>query len=107
MYSTTHAREVTFAGYRRATLEQSLVTADWGLDARSPYISGPVLVAFVHDRFGREAFINVLRSDRPTFGSAMAGALGVSPTDFHREFLAWLAGSGRPEPRPATAPAAR
>lgn len=90
MYSTPHAREATLGKYKEATRSQSLVTSDWGLDARLPYVSGPVLVAFIHERFGRDAFVAILRSERPTFGSAMRDTLGTTPEAFHAAFAAWL-----------------
>lgn len=100
MYSTDHARRVTLRKYTEATREQSLVTADWGFDARSPYVSGPVLVAFIHERFGREALVAVLRSERPTFGLAMREALATTPEGFHAAFVGWLGAMGPPDAGP-------
>lgn len=96
MYSTDHARRITLRKYMDETRARSLVSADWGLDARSPYVSGPVLVAFIHEQFGREVFVAILRSEQPTFGTAMRETLGVMPDEFHAAFAAWLSNPREP-----------
>ena len=98
MYSSPHARDVTLPLYKRATLERSLITADWGLDAREPYISGPVLIAFLQEHYGRDAFIGILRSELPTFGAAMREATKASPSEFVEQLKAWLAQGAKPDP---------
>jgi hypothetical protein len=100
MYSTPDALNVTFAKYRQETRGRSLVTGDWGIDAKSPYISGPVLVAFIHEHFGRDAFIEVLKSEQPTFGAAMRAVLKCSPEEFYKAFTAWLDRDDPPRSRP-------
>jgi hypothetical protein len=90
-YSTEQARSVTMPRYREMTRRQNLVTNDFGLDVQSPYVAGPVLVDFVHARYGREKFIAVLKSEEPTFGKAMRRELGVGVDEFYAEWERWLA----------------
>ncbi|MFN0136365.1 MAG: hypothetical protein ACKVS9_09655 [Phycisphaerae bacterium] len=91
MYSTPHAREVTLPAYTRITREGELVTNDFGIDVQSPYVAGPVLIAFIHERFGREAFIALLRSEAPSFGKAIRRTLNTTPDEFYAAWQAWLA----------------
>lgn len=88
-YSTQQAGDVTSAKYRQETLTRALVTCDWGLDAQAPYISGPVLVAFMHEHYGRDLFVRLLQSEQPTFASAMRAVLACSPEEFFTDFQAW------------------
>jgi len=90
MYSTARARDVTLERYVDQTRQQSLVTNDWGFEAQSPYISGTAIVAFLHERFGRSAFIAILQSEESTFGRALRTVLGTDPDSFFRLWSQWL-----------------
>lgn len=91
MYSTQQAREVTLPAYRRMTFEQQLVTNDFGIDVQSPHVAGPVLVEFIHEQFGRDAFVDLLRSEAPSFGKAIRLTLNTTPDEFHAKWQTWLA----------------
>lgn len=99
-YSNDRARQKTLRAYTLMTHHDALVTNDWGFEAQSPYVSGSVIVAFLHDRFGRDAFIALLESQEQTFGRAVRRALGTGPDEFFALWSAWLqdnAGESRAE----------
>lgn len=86
-------RSRSLARYTQVVLDDpARVDAEFGLDVREPYITGAVLMRFMHERFGRERILAVLRSDRPTFGSAARHELGMDPHAFVAAWRAWLEG---------------
>lgn len=91
-YSTPHAWQITLRKYVAATRQGALVSNDFGLDVQSPYVAGPVVIAFIHERYGRDAFIALLRSPAPSFGRALRETLKVTPDQFYAAFQTWLAG---------------
>lgn len=92
MYSTPQGRDVTLPTYTRMTRERDLVTNDFGIDVQSPYVAGPVLIAFIHEHFGREAFIALLRSEVRSFGQAVRQTLNTTTDEFYAAWQEWLAG---------------
>lgn len=89
-YSTAYAREKTLPAYIRQTKEQSLVSCDFGLDVRSPYVAGPTLTAFMFEQYGREKLVALLRSEEQSFGKAARRELGVTVEQFYESFSKWL-----------------
>lgn len=70
--------------------EPDRVTNDFGFDVRDPYITGAVLLHFMHEHFGAERLRAVLRSEEPTFGRAMRKHLGVDADTFMDAWTQWL-----------------
>ena len=67
------------------------VQADFGLDVTDPYITGAVLVMFMHEQYGPERVHAILTSPEPGFGAAARASLGVSLDDFFAHWQAWIA----------------
>ena len=60
---------------------------------RDPYRDGAVLVAFLHDSFGREAVQNIWLSPEETFETALTSALDTDYADLERRWQRWLDGT--------------
>lgn len=88
--STERARTFTLPAYIRMTREQGLVSCDFGLDVQNPYVAGTALVAFVCDHYGRDRFLEILRSEEASFGKALRSTLSVTAEQFQAEFAKWL-----------------
>ncbi|MFG0328121.1 MAG: hypothetical protein ACF8SC_12750 [Phycisphaerales bacterium JB037] len=70
--------------------EPGRVDDSFGLDVRGPYVTGSVLLLFMHERYGRERVRGILTSAEPTFGGAVRASLGVGLGEFMRDFEAWI-----------------
>lgn len=83
MHSTPHSRQITLRKYEELVRsDPARVDLSLGVDVRDPYTHGAVLLAFLHDEFGKERVQSVLLSPEPTFGRALSTTLGVD--------LGWL-----------------
>lgn len=89
--SSERARTETLAKYIAIVkADPARVDFSFGLEARDPYIDGAVLVAFLHETFGRERVQQVLCSTEATFGAALKKELGVTLESFAEKWTAWL-----------------
>ncbi|MEO1009313.1 MAG: hypothetical protein AAFX79_12180 [Planctomycetota bacterium] len=69
------------------------VRNDFGFEVRDPYITGAVLLHFMHERFGADRVRAVLLGAQPTFGRAMREELGVDADAFLADWIVWLEGA--------------
>lgn len=67
------------------------VQADFGLDVTDPYITGAVLVMFMHEHYGPDRVHAILTSPEPGFGAAARTSLGVTLDEFFAHWQAWIA----------------
>lgn len=72
------------------------VRADFGLDVTDPYITGAVLVMFMHEHYGSERVHAILTSPEPSFGAAARASLGVSLEEFFVDWQAWISAQAPP-----------
>lgn len=54
------------------------------------YLDGPVLLAFLHDVFGRERMHDLLRSEAPALEQALLETLEIEPEGLWKCWRAWL-----------------
>ena len=66
------------------------VSFDFGLDVAQPYVAGPVLIHFLHERYGGARVRAVLISRERTFGRAMRTSLGMGVDQVGADWTAWL-----------------
>lgn len=96
-YADERAGPVTLGRYVAAVAAHpEWISFDFGFDVTEPYVAGPVLLHFMHERYGGAKVRAVLTSREPTFGRAMRRALGVDLDGFRDDWKAWLE-----EPSPA------
>ena len=86
-------RDRSLARYSQIAAENpACVDADFGLDVCEPYITGAVLLRFMHEHLGKDKVLAVLTSRRSTFGSAARHELAMGPEQFVEAWRVWLAG---------------
>jgi hypothetical protein len=96
--SSQHSRTVTFSKYMAAVKNEpdSVLLARGYKDktqriiVQRDYTDGFALLAFMHDRFGREAVQNILTSQQETFWQAMNEAFQMNADEFYDEYQAWV-----------------
>src|SRR5687767_8681473 len=66
------------------------VTFEFGVSVADPYIDGALLLAFMHEEFGKKRVQAILTSREPRFGKAVAAALGVGLDEFQKRWADWL-----------------
>lgn len=90
--SSEHARKVTLPKYRAMlTANPNRISFDFGVNVESPYVDGAVLLAFMHESYGKEKVQAILLSNKPTFGAAVREALGDDLSGFAAKFAKWQA----------------
>lgn len=70
--------------------EPKRVRNDFGLVVRDDYIDGAMLVAFIHEQYGKEKAQSILTSRAETFGAAITQALEVNLDAFFAAWREWL-----------------
>jgi len=66
------------------------VSFDFGLDVAQPYVAGPVLIHFLHARYGGARVRAVLTSRERTFGRAIRTSLGIGVDQVGADWMAWI-----------------
>ena len=89
--SNEHSRNVTLAKYKEIVrADPRRVRNAFGLMVRDNYLDGAMLLAFMHDRYGREKVQAILTSPAETFGDAICESLGVNLDSFFAAWQEWL-----------------
>jgi predicted amidohydrolase len=115
--SNEHSHDVTFRKYLDVVVaDAQRVRNDFGLVVTDPYVDGAILVAFMHEHYGKRKVQAILTSDALTFGAAARSTLGVTLDEFFAHWETWRdskqagrtargesAGSSRGESRGAVA----
>jgi hypothetical protein len=90
MHSSEHSRTVTFSKYLdKVRKDPQGISFASGIRVKDIYVDGAVLVAFMHDAFGKERVQNLVLSPESTFGKALTPALGVGLASFAMRFREW------------------
>ena len=85
------SEDVTLASYRdRVRNDPGRVRFDGGIEVGNPYSDGAVVVAFLHDMYGRGAVQNIWLSPEPTFERALLTSLGTDYRELERRWHLWL-----------------
>lgn len=85
------AGKATLSKYiREVKSHPEWVSCDFGLDVAQPYLSGPVLIHFMHEKYGVAKVRSVFTSDESSFGKAIRASLGVGVDQFCSDWSAWL-----------------
>ena len=83
--------DVTLASYRdEVRHDPGRVTFDRGIQVGNPYSDGAVVVAFLHDMFGRDAVQNIWLSPEPTFERALLTSLDTDYSELEKRWHLWL-----------------
>jgi hypothetical protein len=91
MRTTPRNRNEVFAKYLATQkADPGRVTFEFGISVADPYIDGALLLAFMHDEFGRKRVQAILTSREPRFGKALAAGLGVGLDEFQKRWADWL-----------------
>jgi hypothetical protein len=86
-----HAGKVTLGKYiAMVQAHPEWVSSDFGLDVTHPYVAGPVLIHFLHERYGGDKVRAILTSQEPTFGRAIRASLEVGVDRLGADWTAWL-----------------
>jgi hypothetical protein len=96
--SSEHSRTVTFAKYMDAVkADPDGVMLAHGYKDKTPrlvvardYTDGFAILAFMHERFGKEAVQRILRSEAETFREAMRAALQTDEAAFYESYQQWV-----------------
>ena len=89
--SNKQSRELTMAEYRKMVRsDPKRVRNDFGLVVRDEYIDGAMLVAFIHEHYGKDKAQAILTSRAETFGEAITQALEVNLDTFFSAWREWL-----------------
>ncbi|MGI9414668.1 MAG: hypothetical protein ACR2PM_13420 [Hyphomicrobiales bacterium] len=81
----------TLESYRdKVRHDPGRVTFDRGIRVGNPYSDGAVVVAFLHDMFGRDAVQNIWLSPEPTFEQALLASLGTDYAELEKRWHLWL-----------------
>lgn len=95
--SNDHSRSVTLKKYKQiGAADKRRVRNDFGLSVRDNYLDGALIVAFMHDRFGKEKVQAALTADADSFGEALSKSLGVNLDSFFAAWTEWLAAAPGP-----------
>lgn len=85
------SEDVTLASYRdRVRNNPDRVSFDGGIAVGNPYSDGAVVVAFLHDMYGRDAVQNIWLSPEPTFERALLASLDTDYRELERRWHIWL-----------------
>ncbi|MCG8560421.1 MAG: hypothetical protein MI824_11525 [Hyphomicrobiales bacterium] len=85
------AQDRTLERYRKLIRQNpGRVRFEGSIQVRDPYRDGAVLVAFLHDSFGREAVQNIWLSPEDTFEKALTSALRTDYADLETRWRRWL-----------------
>jgi len=60
------------------------------LIAGHEYALGLFIVEYMYEKFGGEKVISLIKSRAPTFWDAMEETLGITPSEFQKEFIKWI-----------------
>jgi len=89
--SNEHSRKVTMTEYRKMVRsEPKRVRNDFGLVVQDEYIDGAMLVAFIHEQYGKEKAQSILTSRAESFGEAITQSLEVNLDTFFSAWRQWL-----------------
>jgi hypothetical protein len=86
------AGKVTLSKYiARVKANPKWISCDFGLEISEPYTTGPVLLHFMHEKYGGERVRAILFRSAPTFGKAVREALGIGADQFCADWSTWIA----------------
>jgi hypothetical protein len=96
--SSEHSRTVTFAKYMEVVkADPDSVMLARGYKDKTPrlvaghdYTDGFAILAYMHERFGKEAVQRILRSEAETFGEAMRAATQIDEAAFYESYQQWV-----------------
>lgn len=87
-----NVRERSLAAYVGVVkADPGRVADDFGLEVVDPYITGAVLLHFMHETYGGDRVLALLLSPERTFGRAVRNELAIDLATFMRDWEAWIA----------------
>ena len=85
------SEDITLASYRdQVRNDPGRVNFDGGIEVGNPYSDGAVVVAFLHDMYGRDAVQNIWLSPEPTFERALLTSLDTDYAELEKRWYLWL-----------------
>jgi len=90
--SSDRYRTVVLPRYIAAVRDDpTRITFAKSIEVKARWNEGAVLIAFLHDTYGKQKLLEMLASDRASFASAFHATLGVEVTAIEPAFNSWVA----------------